>query len=191
MTVFDFGNLDQFRAQTAQDADLKTLRERAAVTAAVEWSTLSDQRIWSDLPVYDERSAIASHSRFGQRIRRRHFRAVLVKPPGLPLMWVVVAHPPPLRMRGPLYWATARNLRKFLRSLGPHPKVVWGDWNWKVKRDPCRLKKSFGGRWYGTRIDGVWVAPSLVKYVRDYREVPQPQRTDKHPFCYLTLKENP
>lgn len=185
--VLNFANLDQFRPRKAQAADLEVLRGTADVTGVVEWSRLSQQRIFARVPVQRARSAVASPNHFGQRIRNRHFRAVLIHAPGLPPFWDVVAHPPPLRMRGPLYWATARRLRRFIRSL-PGEKVVWADWNWKVKRDPCRLRKTFGGRWFGTRIDGCWVSPGLVKHVADYREVPQPERTDKHPFCYLTLE---
>lgn len=193
MTVFGFANLDQFRPQPAQDADLAVLRGTSDVAAAVEWTHLSDQRIWSDLPVLAERSQIATRKHYGQRIRQRHFRAVLIHPPGLPEMWVVVVHPPPLRMRlaSPIYWATARNLRRFLRSLGPQPKVVFGDMNMLVRRDPCRLRRTFGGRWFGTRIDGAWLSAPLLKYVAGYHEVPQPERTDKHPFCYLTLEVRP
>lgn len=190
MTIVGYANLDQFRPASAQAADFAVLSEGSDVTAVVEWGATSEQAIFTRLPKLRTRSVLSSRRKFGNRIRNRHFRAVRVHPEGLPAFWVVVVHMPPKRMqvRGPLYVAYSRNLRRFLRSL-PGPKVVVGDWNKRVSRDPAGLRRAFGGRWYGSRIDGAWVHPALVPHVPagGWREVPQPERTDRHPFCFLTL----
>lgn len=188
MTVIGYANLDQYRPAKAQAADLAVLRDTSDVTAVVEWSRLSQQRFWSDLPILSSCSIRSAWNSRGHRIRARRFRAIKVHPTGLPEFWVVVAHMPPKRMWGPLYWAYARRLRGFVRDLGGE-KVVWGDWNKRTRRDPARLRRTFGGVWYGSRIDGCWVSRGLVKHIAAYREVPQPERNDRHPFCYLTLKE--
>lgn len=190
-TVLAGANLDQFRPRKAQEADLAVLRSTADAVAVVEWSHLSQQRFWPALPVLASRFMRSALRRRGYRIRTRYFRAVLLHPDdGLQPFWYVVAHMPPKRMWGPLYAAYARRLRRFVRSL-PGEKAVYADWNRLVRRDPCRLRKTFGGALYGTRIDGFWISTRLALHVTDYREVPQPERTDKHPFCYLTLKETP
>lgn len=186
--VLGYANLDQYRPAKAQAADLAVLRALAVVVGVVEWSRLSKQRIWSSLPVLSAESMRSAWHNRGHKIRARRFRAVRVQPPGLPAFWFVVVHMPPKRMWGPLYVAYAFRLRKFLRSL-PGEKVVFGDWNKRIEGDPARLRRTFKGRWHGSRIDGCWVSPGLVRYVAGYREQRQPERKDNHPFCFLTLDE--
>lgn len=125
--------------------------------------------------------------RFGMKIGQRQYLAAKYPLGDDSTFWVVFVHMPPKRMWGPFYDHAAYRLRVFLKTL-PGPKIVVGDWNKRKGDDPARLRKTFGGRWYGSRIDNAWVHPQLVPRVKGFREIPQPNRNDNHPSLHIEIK---
>jgi hypothetical protein len=196
MTVTLAGhNLDFARpAAAAQQRDVAEMKAHADIVVTLEdvrgeGKGRRRERVIVHGPrVSVERSGRirAALHRHGHAIGWRTFPWKDVELAGIGDVRVVGAHMPPLRMRGPLYWAYAWRLRRLLRRSG-RPWLVFADWNWLIGNDPAGLTSRLGAKFYGRRIDGWAVHPALVRHVAGVRVV-DPQRRDGHVVVYLTLK---
>jgi endonuclease/exonuclease/phosphatase family metal-dependent hydrolase len=141
------------------------------------------------VPIESVRGHLSALSTLGYPIGWRRTLTSTVDIPGVDLVAVLVVHMPPLRMRGALYTAYAYRLRRRLAKLNRQgiPWVVAGDFNWLLKNDPAGLRKAFGARWVGERIDGWAVHPDLVPFIRGWSTWDPPHRNDHHPYVYIRL----
>lgn len=139
--------------------------------------------------VFRTGAPLASASTRGARMRLRRFPWINVYFPGIGIVRVISIHMPPKRYRGILYSVYAWNLRRILRN-SRHPWLAGGDWNWFINEDPANLRKVFGAKWYGERIDGWAVHPDLVKHIEKFWVVLPPERKDRHRQVHLVFNPN-
>lgn len=193
-------NLNYGRDPESHAADIQELDARLAKMWVVQWVLLTvetvigpaREAIWlRHVHALRKGSLLGSVDRLGFRIRLRRIRWRLLQVPEIGRVKVIVVHMPPRRYR-PLYAVYAMRLRRLLAKSGA-PWVVGGDWNVQLEDDPAELRKTFGGDWFGPRIDGFHVHPALVDYVHTEHAIDRPKRNDNHPFVILTFgpkKEN-
>lgn len=188
-------NLDYNRTELEQGRDLHKLSARDVHVICTQEDVRGLHRERIQLTLAGRRAGIivldrgrhrANPTVMGYLIRRRWYAWALLAVPGLDThVYVVSVHFPPARMPY-LYPLFARRLRRFLNNLD-HPWIVGGDWNRRLGEDPARLRRRFGARWKGHRIDGFAVHPDLTTLVTTV-ERPRIRSARLHPVVVINLK---
>lgn len=196
-------NLNFGRKPETHNADLKYIADQGATiilgqeldpaARLPKWDVVGadhDERVLVDWRLKIERSGerLSALSRFGERIGWRVFAWADVDVPGVDTIRFVSVHQPPRRMTRVLFNAYARRLRRLLRRADRRgiPWVAGGDWNAYIRDDPCDLHRLIKARWYGERIDGFAVSPSLQAHIGTWSDESR-LRPDGHQIQFLEI----